>query len=178
MKCVVESGSSCARCLKAGRQCEFPQPGQTLPSQPRRRPRPQPQRIPETASHVPNSSAGVGDVAAVNRPHNDDLVRPYSHGLFQNSYNAPSWTPITPEASTTGGAKKSSELPSVHSASPLATIVDETRSASNNNVSDNKQLPLKRRRTGGHILGAGNGLEEPISERDMEQLVEMCVSFC
>ena len=180
MKCVVEDGSSCARCLKAGRQCEYPQPGQILQPQTRRRPRSQPQQIHNSVGQM--SSTRVGDAAAVNRPRNDDQTRPYSHGLLSNSYNAPSWTPTTPEPSTSGGVNKSSELRSVYSASPLATVVDETRSVSNNNnnnnnVSNNQPPPpLKRRRIGRHILGAGDRLEESISERDMEQLVDMYVS--
>jgi hypothetical protein len=176
MKCVVEEGPSCVRCLKSGRQCEFPQPGQVLTPQPRRRSRPQPHQIQEPVGHVPYSRTGEGNVA-LNRPLSDNQARQLNRGSLPNSYNTTSWTPITPEPSA-GGPKRSSELPSLYSASPRVTVVDESSFLSNNsNVPANHQPPSKRRRTGVHVLGAGNGIGESISERDMEQLLEMYASF-
>jgi hypothetical protein len=174
MKCVVEAVPSCARCVKAGRQCEFPQPGQVLPAQPRRRPKSQ---NPDTVSHAQHSRIG-GDLADLNRPRSDIQVRQYNNDSVSTSYNTPSWTPITPEPSTTGGPKKASELQSVYSASPLVTGVNGGRSLAGNNASSENQQPsAKRRRIGGHMLGAGDGIDDSISERDIEQLLEMYVIF-
>lgn len=170
MKCTIESGPSCVRCIKAGRQCEFPQPGQVLPPQPRRRPRPQPedlQEIHRTASVPAVSHPGINQIRHIN------------HGSSPNSYYPPSWTPITPEPSTIGGPKKASRLPSAHSASPLATVVDvNSRPVSAYNATrDNEQPPVKRRRTAGHTPGAQDGTEESLSRRDMEQLLGLYVFF-
>ena len=168
MKCVGAADPPCERCIKAGRKCEFLQPGQTLPAQPRRRPKSQSDQAPRGRdAHAGDHSHG----AALNRHRLDSHL---NHGSASSSYNTPSWTPITPEPSTHGPAKKASELPSVYSASPLATVAGGSNSiAPSSNVVDNQQPPSKRRRTGGHASEPGDGTQEDISERDMEQLLEL-----
>ena len=174
MKCVVEAGPSCIRCVKAGRQCEFPRPGQILPAQPRRRPKPQ---NPDTSGHTQRSHSG-GNMTDLSRPRSDNQVRRYNNGSISNSYSTPSWTPITPEPSTAGGPKKTSDLSSVHPAT-LATAADENRSLAGENASSrDQQPPAKRRRTWGHMPEAGDATDDSISQRDMEQLLEMYVIFC
>lgn len=116
-------------------------------------------------------------MVAANRPRSDDSVRRFGHGTGLSSYSSPYTETVTPDPSTTRGPQRSPNLPSVPSATPLATVVDKTPSVSNNKyiVSNNHQPPPKRRRIGGHVLGDRNGSDELSSERDMEQLFEMYV---
>ena len=175
MKCVGAAEPPCIRCVKGGRKCEFLQPGQTPPAQPRRKPKAQPQPIPAALDPTRDShTRGQSHGPAVNSSRLGQQRAHLNHGSVSSSYNTPSWTPITPEPSTHGAAKKASELPSVYSASPLTTIVDGSL-ASNSHAKDHQQPPLKRRRTGGHVSEAGGSSQADISERDMEQLLQLYV---
>ena len=137
-------------------------------------PRTQFQQIQKTSRHVPNSHAGEGDVVASNRSLVDGQIRPSSHVIGLDSYRSPHSTHLTPNLSTSGGPNRSSNLSPAFSGAP---VVDETPSVSTNKyiVATDQQLPLKRRRIGGHSLGARDESDEVSLERDMEQLFEMYV---
>lgn len=175
MKCVGAANPPCERCTKAGRKCEFLQPGQTPPAQPRRRPKSLPQ---QTSGRVDQNTGGsAGDRshgAAANSHHLDNVL---NRGSVSNSYNTPSWTPITPEPSTHGAAKKASELPSAYSASRLVTVMDESHFPTGSSVIYHHQASSKRRRTGTHSLEPGDRSHVDISQRDMEQLLELYVPY-
>jgi hypothetical protein len=174
MKCVGASDPPCARCVKAGRKCEFLQPGQTPPAQPRRRHKPPQQQTTTSIAPGQDSRTGESSDAIVNRHRPENQVAHFNRGIASSSYSTPSWTPITPEPSTHGAAKKTSELPSVYSAAPLAIVVEGARSLPGNlDIAGNRQPQLKRRRTGRYTSEAADGIEEHLSERDMEQLLEL-----
>jgi hypothetical protein len=137
-------------------------------------PRTQLQQNQKTTRHVPNSHAGEGDVVASNRSLIDGQIRASNHVIDLESYRSPHSTHLTPNLSTSGGPNKSSNLSPAFSG---AHVVDETPSVSNNQyiVVTDQQLPLKRRRIGGHSLGARDESNEVVLERDMEQLFEMHV---
>jgi hypothetical protein len=165
MKCVGAADPPCARCLKAGRKCEFPVPGQSFPSEPRR------SRM--SLGHVSETQGRErGRRAAINSPRNGNHNVQSDHGSMSTSYDTPRWTPITPETSAQGAANQSSRLPSVYSTSAWATVVESRPLSHNENRKDKQQPSLKRQITGDHVLQTRD-IEDPISERDMEQLVEM-----
>ena len=137
-------------------------------------PRTQFQQVQKTARHVPNSHAGDGAVGASSRSLNNGQNRASSHGNDLESYGSPYSTHPTRNALPNGGPSRSSNLSSAFSG---AAAVDENPSASNNKyiVVADQQLPLKRRRTGGHSVGPRDESDEVSLERDMEQLFEMYV---
>ena len=177
MKCVGAAEPPCARCVKAGRKCEFLQPGQMPPAQPRRRPKAQPQPIPAVLDLARDTYAGgQSHSPVVNNTRHDQQGTQLNHGPASRSHNAPSWTPITPERSTHGAAKRVPELPSGSSTSPSSTVVDRASLLVSSYAKDHPLPPSKRRRTGAHATETGDICQEDISERDMEQLLQLYVS--
>jgi hypothetical protein len=163
-RCVVESGTSCARCLRLGRICDAPSVVKRyLESH-----LAQVQRPGMNSYSLPDSA-----------PITPDPVCRVSEGPGLNSNSSSYSVPGTPDPSTTRGPRKSSNLPSVSSAVPLATVTIAPASRLSNKkfvVPDDQEPPSKRCRTGGHILDDKDRLEG-VSSEDMEQLLKMYVTF-
>lgn len=198
MKCVGSSRPPCVRCHKAGRACEFQPADQNQSTQTQlSRPvlqQPSPPEYSRSTSGRYDPRPGYGSGLTITARGVDVNDKSYSDHSQRVQVNDPAshpkaqpvWTPVSPDLSTPGVARESSDIPSIYSTSPFDTVVEENHSATPNDATQEAfdvQPRTKRQRidytsSNSQMLEIDrtqdqNKCEEPLSERDMTQIIEV-----
>jgi hypothetical protein len=169
MKCSVPDHPPCVRCQKTGRECVFPQVDPTQPIRRRASSTSKPRRPSSTpANYLLQVSGPRGDEGSnSSSPQGGNPSPLSSHTHSSGVYSVPSWTPVA--SAPSGNGQPGPPFPPVQ---PNAVFAVPQRNHSIPYDGGRDDILSKRRRTGDYASQSGIPLE-PISERDMTQLIEM-----
>ena len=173
MKCIGSETPPCARCAKAGRECIVQRPDRRQNS-----------INPTLAiqSHGERSSQALSNSATGSQSHRVFTTPRTVHTSPDDEQSRDQRPePISSPANSSVSQLNQSILPSIYSTPPYAAVLEQRDPATPDSSVHNvvSQSHLKRRRTASTGQGiypndsGDTGIEQPISERDMSQFIDL-----